>query len=236
MSVINGASMIRDAIARKFSIDHEALDLFTIWPKYRYTDGPAKRAKYSEHSRSGWRNVTRQEIEAEVGDLSPLPDHEVLFSKVLARGGQVRESSREVFEAVFVTSLPPPHQPYQCMYYARFRKLLGKSDSHEAHLAAGAQFLTTLTSADLKGCSYHQDGWTSIADASAQIIDRLAGMDDPDYVSAAEGWHLPAKDHSWLVSLFRDPILLRGDRTSYTNGQHRGCALRFSGQKERLLS
>jgi hypothetical protein len=31
----------------------------------------------------------------------------------------------------------------------------------------------------------------------------------------------------WLESLFRDPVFIGGG--SYTNGQHRGCALRFSG-------
>ena len=229
MSVISGASVIRDAIAKKFSIDHEALDLFIIWPTFQYFEGPIESANYSEPSSSGWRNVSRRKIEAVVGKLTPLPDHGVLFSQVLAHGGRVRESYRDVFEAVPVNSLPPPHAPYQCRHNGRFKKLLGKSESHAKALATGERFLSTLVKADLRRCRYHRDDWASIADASARIVDQLAGTTDPDYLAPAQIWRLPAKEQGWLVSLFRDPVVLGDDRASYVNGQHRGCALRFSG-------
>jgi hypothetical protein len=38
---------------------------------------------------------------------------------------------------------------------------------------------------------------------------------------------LPTGDLRWLLSLFDNPINIEGG--SYANGQHRGCALRFSG-------
>jgi hypothetical protein len=58
-------------------------------------------------------------------------------------------------------------------------------------------------------------------------VDALGRTDREDYVTAARQVRLRRKDRSWLWSLFADPVIIGGG--SYTNGQHRGCALRFSG-------
>ncbi len=229
MSAGNGASMIHRAIAKKFSIDPQALDLCIIWPKMRrFGARRIERASYSQRTDTGWRQVSRATVEAAVGKLPPLPDHAALFSQVLARGGRVRQTYRDVFEAIPVASLPPPHGPYQCQHIDRFKKLLGRSESHAKSLAAGRIFMDSLTPDDLRTCRYHRANWARIADASAQIVDQLPGAEGDDYAAAAQAWRLPAKDRKWLYSLFDDPIVLSDNRNSYVNGQHRGCALRFS--------
>ena len=41
-------------------------------------------------------------------------------------------------------------------------------------------------------------------------------------------------ERGWLCSLFDDPVFIGGG--SYTNGQHRGCALRFSGAERAAIN
>src|SRR5216683_117432 len=230
MSPGNGGSMIHKAIAKKFSIDPRMIDLVIIWPKLR-TFGARRleRASYSLKTDPGWKQITRAAIEAVVGKLPPLPDHADLFRQVLACGGRVRETHRDVFEAIPVTELPPPHGPYQCQHIDRFEKMLGRSESHAKSLVAGRTFIDSLTPDDRQGCRYHRPNWKRIADASAQIVDQNPGAEGDEYNAAAEDWRMPAKDRRWLVSLFTDPIVLSEKRDHYVNGQHRGCGLRFSG-------
>ena len=230
MSAGNGASMIHKAIAKKFSIDMAALDLVIIWPKLRnFGARRLERASYSLKTESGWQQVKREDVEAVVGKLPPLPDHADLFSRALACGGRVRASFRDVFGAIPVSELPPPHGPYQCQHADRFEKMLGQSEAHTKALAAGRRFIDSLTPDDLRACRYHRPNWKRIAEASAQIVDGLPGAERDQYNAGAEGWRMPATDRRWLVSLFADPIVLSEKRDHYVNGQHRGCGLRFSG-------
>jgi hypothetical protein len=232
MSVTNGVSMIRDAIADKFSIGGGQIELIVIWPKLRWFDGPVQRSNRSrvpEDVNARWPSISQQRLESELGQLQPLPEHAELFKRVVALGGRPRESTRAIWEAVHVKSLPPPHKPYSCRYSARFDQMLGDAKSHEAHLSTGRRFLDSLTADERALCRYHKADWKTIADASAEVVDALAGREDPDYVAEAQRRKLPARDKRWLIGLFLIPIDLGDDRKSYTNGQHRGCALRFSG-------
>lgn len=228
-SVVNGASMIRDAIAKVFSVDPAALDMFIIFPNLQHFGEAVEPAEYSDHSESGWQDVSRQQIEAMVGELPLLPAHAELFSRVLTLGGRTRISDRDVWEAVAVTSLPPPHEPFKCQHSGRLKQLLGTSKKIEGHLNAGRRFIASLTPADREQCSYHNGDWASIADASARIIDLHGGTNEPGYILAVERSRLPARDRRWLASLFHHPIQLGEGGNSYINGQHRSCALRFSG-------
>lgn len=88
-------------------------------------------------------------------------------------------------------------------------------------------FLATLTRRDLRRCEFHKARWKDIADESVRVIEALGRRDAQDYVEAAQHAHLRRDDLRWLVSLFADPIVVKDH--SYTDGQHRGCALRFSG-------
>ena len=230
MSAGNGASMIHKVIAKKFSIDPQALDLVIIWPKLRnFGAQQMERASYSLKTDPGWQQINRATIEDVVGKLPPLPSHADLFKQVLACGGRMRETFRDVFEAIPVGELPPPHGPYQCQHIDRFKKMLGRSESFVRSLVAGRAFIDSLTPDDLRTCRYHRANWARIADASAQIVDQHPGAEGDHYNAAAEAWRMPAKDRRWLVSLFADPIVLSGKRDHYVNGQHRGCGLRFSG-------
>jgi hypothetical protein len=141
----------------------------------------------------------------------------------------VRETFRDVFEAIPVNELPPPHGPYQCQHIDRFKKMLGGSESFAKSLVAGRAFIDSLTPDDLRTCPYHRPNWKRIAEASAQIVAQHPSAEGDDYIAAAEAWRMPARDRRWLVALFGDPIVLSEKRTHYVNGQHRGCGLRFSG-------
>lgn len=236
MSAGNGAKMIHKAIAKKFAIDSHAIDLVIIWPKLRnFGARRLERASYSLKIEPGWRQIKRADVEALVGELPPLPDHAELFRQVLACGGRVRETHRDVFEAVPVTDLPPPHGPYQCQHIDRFKKILGRSESFAKELAAGRTFIASLTPDDRRACRYHRVNWARIADASAQILAQHPGAEGDEYIATAEAWRLPAKHRRWLVSLFADPIVLSEKRDHYVNGQHRGCGLRFSGAERAVV-
>lgn len=231
-SATNAASLVAAAIGKQFSIEAVRLDLFIIWPRLRWSDGSVQGASYSLSPGAtgpGWRKVSRGQIEEIVGPLPPLPDHDTLFRDVLALGGRRRETYREVFEAVPIDSLPPPHAPYGCEHHDRFKKMSGEATSDDDALAAGRLFIDSLTDDDRRRCRYHEGDWAAIADASARIVDELPGVGDPDYLSAARNWPLLDRDRAWLMSLFFHPIVLDDDRKGYTNGQHRGCALRSSG-------
>ena len=95
-------------------------------------------------------------------------------------------------------------------------------------LEAGRHFWGTLSPETCALCRYHKADWAAIAEESVRVIEQLGPRDDDhDYVAAAQGSHLPRRDKEWLRSLFADPVVIAGG--GYTNGQHRGCALHFSG-------
>jgi hypothetical protein len=232
MSVTNGVSMIQKAIAAKFHIDEDLIDLVVIWPKMRWVGGPVERSSRSRVPAdvdAEWSSLSWKRIESEVGAIPELPDHEKLFKRVLALGGRARETTAAVWEAVPVTSLPPPHHPFKCKYAERFDAMVGAAKSHKAHLAAGRRFLDSLTAEERAECRYHKADWAAIANASAEVVDELAGRTDADYRAAAGRRKLAAREKTWLIGLFAMPIDLSDGRDSYVNGQHRGCALRFSG-------
>ncbi len=103
------------------------------------------------------------------------------------------------------------------------------AETHKDKLDVGRRFLASLTADERAQCRYHKADWRAIADASAGIVDRLSGSRNADYAEAAHKVKLPERDRRWLLSLFVMPIDLSDGRDSYVNGQHRGCALRFSG-------
>ena len=152
------------------------------------------------------------------------------------RGGRDLEDEIEepVFEAVHVDDLPPPHAPWKCAYAGRFEAMkaeFGKVEFSSDELAAiGERFLESLSPEDRASCRYHEGDWQVIAQESIRILGQFPSTDRMDLTEAARASGLPANDRRWLVSLFRDPVVAH-DR-SYENGQHRGCALRFSGAKQ----
>jgi hypothetical protein len=151
-------------------------------------------------------------------------------------------SSDAVFSVVNVRDLPPPHHPFKCVWVGRFRAIEqrlqpvtdGESD-HDRELAAGREFLGTLSAWDRWLCSlchpYHRPNWAAIADESVRILEELGGGQEFEtYVAAARRSGLREPERDWLEGLFfPEPIWIIGDHYEY--GQHRGCALRFSGAK-----
>ena len=233
-SVTNSISSIAHHIEKRFGVSSDHLVLFEIWPRGSVGVDIPNVKRVRPGRAPVWTDSSRAEIEALVGGPLPeLPTHEELYRRVLALGGGVMEERRRpVFEPVPVSDLPPPHNPSRCQHIDRFRHIAertqGSADSSsEAELEAGRAFLGTLTPDDLRACSFHDGDWKAIADESVRIIDVLGRRDPEDYAYAARRSHLRDRDRDWLVSLFAAPIFIGGG--SYTNGQHRGCALRFSG-------
>ncbi len=148
-------------------------------------------------------------------------------------GGKGHPYFRDVFAAYPVRNLPPPHGPFKCAHTDRYDTILDSLEDHggdymDRNLQAGSILLQSLTSSDLATCStYHRANWHAIADESVAIITELGIRDDKGDYQKATKRRLRGKERDWLFSLFWDPIVI-SDR-SYTDGQHRGCALRFSG-------
>jgi hypothetical protein len=153
--------------------------------------------------RPAWWSSTRRAVEKILGARLPeLPPHDELYATVRALGGGTTQDVwRRVFSVVDVVDLPPPHNSSSREHSARFEEIDERlrEDGDTDSLAAGRLVLDTLTPTDCARCRYHDADWRAIAE----------------------------DDRGWLESLFFDPIDVAGG--SYTNGQHRGCALRFSG-------
>lgn len=218
-----------------FGIEASQLTLFEVWPRGASEGiGPSWKSVTTVSSSRHWTDTTRSAVEGVVGvPLPELPGHDDLYSRVLALGGGRWEDIwRPVFEAFPLAELPPPHNPAKCEHVDRFHQIeeevKDESGSRELdQIEAGRQFLATLSSADLESCPYHQADWKGIAEESVRILERLGRCDPGEYVDEVDQSRLNETDCFWLATLFSEPIFIGGG--SYTNGQHRGCALRFSG-------
>jgi hypothetical protein len=140
---------------------------------------------------------------------------------------------RWIFGAVNVMELPPFNNAFKCLHSIRFRSMReeakrhGSPWDHHDQQEIGRRFLETLSAEDRASCPYHQADWVAIANESVRILDELGRQDERVYEEAARNSGLGNNDRRWLVSLFVCPI--RIEEGSYGDGQHRGCALRFSG-------
>jgi len=243
LSVTNGISQIAYYIETEFQLEAGRLVLYEIWPSGSPTGDQPTIHRVQFGQGPAWQDATRDDIEALIGAALPeLPDHAELYQRVLSLGGGVTtEIIRPLFEALPVDQLPPPHNPSRCTHIDRFRQIADQHDTPDAQgrwlehdLEIGRMFLKTLTPDDLHDCPFHNADWRAIADASVRIIETLGRRDTDEYASAASDVRLRRSDREWLVSLFSDPIFIGGG--AYTNGQHRGCALRFSGAKRAAIA
>jgi hypothetical protein len=233
LTVTNGISEIAKALVEQHKIEPDQLVLYEIWPRGSSDMDVPSLKRLSIGRQPDWTETSRSEIEARVGGPLPkLPLHAELYARVLELGGgQVEQCWRRVFEAVPVSSLPPPHDPSSCEHHNRFAEMTEqasrRSSAPSDDVQAGKRFLDSLTPSDLRACRYHEGNWKAIADDSVQIINALGRRDGADYVAEANRSHLAERDRKWLASLFSDPVRISDG--SYSSGQHRGCALRFSG-------
>lgn len=232
-SMTNAMKVIADWITENFAIQPQRLVIYEIWP--RGSIGWERRNVRLVDFSGRWPQSSKRDVAAHVGrDLDDLPTHAELYRRVLAAGGgRMEEQSRPLFEAVKVSDLPPPHNPARCDHREKFGPLLEQTRhpercGYDAALEAGALFLKSLTPDDLRACYYHQAQWKEIADESVRILHKIGPADPEKYKDEVRRSTLQGTDRRWLWSLFGDPIFI-GSGNSYTNGQHRGCALWFSG-------
>lgn len=229
----------REHLVRWVNAQHvkasDRLVLYEVWPKGSQLTPSVCRVDVDDARSS--KESSRSAIEEEIGtSLRPLPEHTELYARVLGLGGGVIEECwRRVYKAIRVSELPPPHSMHKCFYEPLFKELLAavSAEHPELHwndqeLEAGRRFIVRVRAEDLARCPYHNADWRRVADESVRVIESVGVADDNDeYVKAARGRKLRGKDALALMSLFKDPII--ADSETFTGGQHRGCALRFSG-------
>jgi len=255
LSLTNAISTIASTLAGRFSVNLRELVVFDVYPRHggrpaawtrvSFTHDGTERApgrgqwrrevaKNQFTSEPEWWSSSRREVERLVGaHLPDLPSHEELLDQVRAEGGGTSQAIwQAVFTAVEVSELPPPHNPSSCHWAPRFEAIASRKvrrGGSTQGLDAGREFIQTITPEDLAACRYHDADWASIADESVRIVEELGRRDASDYRAGARRSALPETDRAWLESLFWDPVDVAGG--GYTNGQHRGCALRFSGAR-----
>lgn len=233
-SVTKAISRVTGHVISKFGLPIHHTRLFAVYPK----GFPGKSVGlYQEvHVRGRqpcWTGTSRVAIEDAIGNrLTELPTHEVLYERVRDKGGgNAQTLYRPVLIAMSVDQLPAPHQPFRCAHGERFRAFdhqINPESTAEGALLAGRRFLSSLTAEDRRKCSYHCGNWKAVADASVEILADPRAPDPKSYVALAH------QEKRWLQSLFKDPVTVREGQ--YGNGQHRGCALRFSGAKRAVVS
>lgn len=251
-SLTNWISLVATVIAERFAVPLDSLIFFEVRPRRDSMAAEVRRVTFTgddeEHAagyrkeweppqaedftgRPEWWSSSREEIERIVGArLLGLPSHDDLYTRVLeVGGGTTDERWRRVFEPIDVANLPPPHNPAGCFWRHRFDEIVDryKEEGGDDRLEPGRRFLATLTPADRAKCPYHRGNWKAIANASARIINEVGVADSDEYLAATDKKWMRRRDRRWLRSLFFDAIDISAN--AYTNGQHRGCALRFSG-------
>jgi hypothetical protein len=150
----------------------------------------------------------------------------------------VEHELRPAFRLIPIAHLPWPHEPFRCVHAARFTELetqdreAGQTESR----VTGQRFLSGLTQDDRQRCYFHQADWLAIATAAETIFGVTGERPDDDRVlTLVASCGLPRLEQVWLESLFSDAIVVSSTGW-YINGQHRGCALRFSGARNALVS
>jgi hypothetical protein len=238
-SVTNGIEDIARHVIEEFQVPRSEFSLYQIHPRASTFNPTNIRRVTIDYSKDypanrwdpSWDEVTRLEIERDIGaPLPELPVHEDLYPRVLDRGGGVFQNIyRDIFQATDVRDLPPFHNTSRCSHSGRFQRMMEEAGTFtfQDQLSVGRKFIESLTEEDRGSCYYHQADWKAIADESVRIIAGPGREDVSAYKRAAFQSQLQDRDRGWLVSLFDDPVKVYGGR--YHNGQHRGCALRFSG-------
>ena len=188
----------------------------------------------TEFSEPAWSTISAPSLCAMFGARVPaLPDD--LLEQVLAAGGGFHAEPRPTYSVVNVADLPLQHGMYQCAHAQRFNDLLAAHRQNEK--AAATEFFATLSDADRDACPYHLPGWKVIADRAVAIIGELGPV--PSDESIEQGvWvagSLSDSERGWLSTLFGSQALV-ASRHGFTNGQHRGCAIRFSGAKQIVVA
>lgn len=231
-SVMNATETVVEEIERRFDIDAASLRSYLVMPS-GFTGETQKAWRVHLVPAIRWDKVTLPDIEGVIGQrLAPLPAHADLLGRVLALGGDPEDEIQEpVFETIAVEELPPPHLPFKCALADRFETMKAQSgaanDDQADAAALGQRFLASLTPEDRATCAFHAADWRSIADESVRILERSPSANENKLVGLASSCLLPQPERRWLVSLFDQPLLVH--EGSFGDGQHRGCALRFSG-------
>lgn len=90
---------------------------------------------------------------------------------------KTRCASRPAFEAIPVTDLPLPHNPYKCQYHDRFKTM-----TRDYSRAEGArEFIGSLTRDEVEACRYHDANWAAIAQESVRIVEAVGSLRPAEY-------------------------------------------------------
>lgn len=238
-SVINASEAIVADIEHRLDVDPATLTVYAVIPSGATGATAPSACRVHVLPEPQWEDVAITDIAAVVGQrLAALPPHDELLRRVVALGGDLQDEIYEpVYQTIAVEDLPPPHLPFRCAFAGRFQEMkdeLGDRDLTETEvIALGHHFLASLTDEDREACRFHAADWRSIAEESVRLVERSSARTPETLAAAAAGCGLQPAEQRWLESLFRAPVVVR--EHSYGDGQHRGCALRFSGASHAVV-
>ena len=147
--------------------------------------------------------------------------------ETLAAGGRFDEPDRLTFKVIPVDALPLPRDLFRCQFADRFKALLGAHGDDSQ--AAATEFFSVLSKDEMAACRYHDANWQRACDRAVEIIDLLGPTpSDDDLEAVLQRSDLAEPEACALYSLLGvDGLSVNAH--GYGNGQHRGCAVRFSG-------
>lgn len=230
-SAVNFIDQVSQEVGERVLPHAREIEWFTTYVSSETeSEGYFARVRIIPGERARWDpRLEREDLEHAIGRALPhIPDAAELKERVLEAGGVEEEPAPpRRFVLIEPSHLPPPHNPSRCGHYERFKSLAVGPTRSDA-IVAGTQFQDSLTSDDYRTCEYHQANWGDIVDVCVALLSQLGHEPDLNVVlERLASSSLSEDDRLWAWSLFHDPIVIGGGE--YTNGQHRGCALRASG-------
>ncbi len=213
--------------------------MYDIEPKVRYAE-----LTFAEPDLAPiWRNhrIPRKRIEELIGQpLTLLPDHDEVLMRVIAAGGSLTaQPNLPRYVVVDVADMPPPKNPFRCVHHKRFQAFVKayppRLDDRYGREARDA-FYATLTAGDYMKCKrYHSGDWRAVCSEAVRIVEALGDLPPMDALDAAiDSANLTKNDLRWLRSIFGD--LMGWVDDDWSNGQHRGCAIRASGAEPNVVA
>lgn len=124
-------------------------------------------------------------------------------------------------------ALPWPHGLFKCQYAERGKHIARSyPGGRRADQTAHAELFAELGDEEFAACPYHQGDWPAIVEAVLAFAE-VDEDEEPERASELYAMdHLSPRDREWARRMLSDHIWWDDGSTTFTNGQHRVCAMR----------